>query len=203
MEYYGSVRTSNGKGVTIPSQKRFVKYVELYYKYSNNIPAYRIKPSRLLKVSLINLPKIYKNNLFVEVYIWNRREKRAKKARTFHGWDFPVLKDKSMAEGENDQSITAAGLEKLKNTFQKKPLDSHREVEHILQQGVDIEGLVRIDFKDKDNEKVLFSVSFDTFFQTLHHEITEQIPLRRIDTIKQPEAVQLLPSERIEQKNQK
>ena len=197
MEYYGSVRTSNGKGVTIPSQKRFVKYVELYYKYSNNIPVYKIKPSRLLKISLINLPKIYKNNLFAEVYIWSRREKKAKKLRQLSGWSFPNLKDRPMAE-ENDQSITAAGIEKLKNTFQKKPLDSHREVEHMLQQGVDIEGLVRIDFKDKDNEKVLFSISFDTFFQTLHHEITGQIPLKRIDAIQQPETRQLSRSEQIE-----
>ena len=53
--YYGKIRTSNGKGVTIPSQIRYVYYYDEFLKLRN-----REYPARLLKEMPPKVVKIYK-----------------------------------------------------------------------------------------------------------------------------------------------
>lgn len=48
MQYYGDARTSNGKGVTIPSQKRYIHYYSHLLKHE-----LKYKPTTLLVTNFI------------------------------------------------------------------------------------------------------------------------------------------------------
>ena len=53
--YYGKIRTSNGKGVTIPSQIRYVYYYDEYLKRGKDMPS---KVVKIYKIRIISIPSI-------------------------------------------------------------------------------------------------------------------------------------------------
>jgi len=53
--FYGKIRTSNGKGVTIPSQIRYVYYYDEYLKRGRDMAP---KVVKIYKIRIISIPSI-------------------------------------------------------------------------------------------------------------------------------------------------
>ncbi len=53
LDFYGHARTKNGKGVTIPSQVRYVQY---YGQYINQKLQYKSTPLILTKITMQGMP---------------------------------------------------------------------------------------------------------------------------------------------------
>ena len=69
MEYYGEKRTKNKKGVTLPSQKRYIEYFDYYLKNNmkETIPNQKLKLLSLVMTpppSFTGLKKIFFSRLF-------------------------------------------------------------------------------------------------------------------------------------------
>lgn len=71
--YYGKIRTSNGKGVTIPSQIRYVYYYDEFLKLRRNVYPQKIlnempkKVVKIYKIRIISIPNI-QNGGFEPLY---------------------------------------------------------------------------------------------------------------------------------------
>ena len=56
MKYYGLMRTKNGKGVTIPSQIRYVFYFEKTLRASIDWNTINLKKIKLIKIRVLPVP---------------------------------------------------------------------------------------------------------------------------------------------------
>lgn len=63
LEYYGRKRCMDGQGVTIPSQQKYIRYMEAYLKFELQ-GKYSSIDARFLKFTIFNLPKSYKKGLY-------------------------------------------------------------------------------------------------------------------------------------------
>ena len=66
--YYGKLRTKNDKGVTIPSQIRYVYYFDYFiqWRMKNNIK-YLVQPKvvqKIFKIRIITIPSLLKGGFF-------------------------------------------------------------------------------------------------------------------------------------------
>ena len=60
MQYYARKRTKDGKGVTIPSQIRFIRYFEAWMRWDlKYVPDFK---ATFLRLELIDLPQIYRKD---------------------------------------------------------------------------------------------------------------------------------------------
>lgn len=66
--YYGKIRTKNGKGVTIPSQIRYVYYFEHFMKHRRKIQdPHFVMPTtvrKIFKIRMVTTPTIEKGGIY-------------------------------------------------------------------------------------------------------------------------------------------
>ena len=81
LQYYGMMRAENGKGVTIPSQIRYVNYVEKIIKDNMTHPITFIK-KKIKKIRMFTIPKFHK--IYTPIFTINNNKNNycSKKKKT-------------------------------------------------------------------------------------------------------------------------
>ncbi len=101
LAWFGRMRTSNGKGVTIPSQMRYVHYYEHVLRYGPPpyIPTFKITHFRLVSVPQIDSTGGCTPN--IAVYCDDELV-----------WDYKSARARAIATAETDRAATAAAAER-------------------------------------------------------------------------------------------
>ncbi|KAI8365899.1 protein-tyrosine phosphatase-like protein [Radiomyces spectabilis] len=73
--FYGAKRTSDGKGITIPSQIRYIQYFEKTLASKDPAAGLGEDPLRLSQITLYNTPKSYRNNQTVAFTVFYKDAK--------------------------------------------------------------------------------------------------------------------------------
>ena len=179
MEYYAQRRTHDNKGVTIPSQKRAVKYMELYFKHRLRYPEHR--RAHMLRLTLKNLPKFYRDDLWFEIRQWDAYHEKYRQITNNKSpmqgpkWEDPVYRFIEPVEAKPSKR---GWQSKLVMSGRNQPLPSVPQVQWVPLSGSTLDGMVKLDFfhpSYNGGEKPIFSATFDTFFHSLPQHMREEI----------------------------
>jgi len=109
LQYYGMMRAENGKGVTIPSQIRYVNYFEQILKEKMPHPI-EFKKKIITKIRMSTLPKFHKvYTLFFKIENNGQEYNSEKKKTDFKNEDLYALVDFDIEKGflvEGDVKVT-------------------------------------------------------------------------------------------------
>ena len=109
LQYYGMMRAENGKGVTIPSQIRYVNYFEQILKEKMPHPI-EFKKKIITKIRMSTLPKFHKvYTLFFKIENNGQEYNSEKKKTDFKNEDLHALVDFDIEKGflvEGDVKVT-------------------------------------------------------------------------------------------------
>jgi phosphatidylinositol-3,4,5-trisphosphate 3-phosphatase/dual-specificity protein phosphatase PTEN len=165
--YYGVSRTNDQKGVTIPSQKRYVRY---FHEFITQHEGEKYEPRALVLKSVIfhTLPKTYSvTDVDFKVYIGER------KTEVFHYKNYVELnklKDepkvnkaekKKKKEKKKDKGKEVGDYAVSTNGHEAEE-DEEEMAEFDLGVGVPVFGDVKMDFENKGGRVFMFW--FNTFF---------------------------------------
>jgi phosphatidylinositol-3,4,5-trisphosphate 3-phosphatase/dual-specificity protein phosphatase PTEN len=91
LQYYGMMRAENGKGVTIPSQIRYVNYFEKMIKENMAHPIIFIK-KKIQKIRMFTIPKFHK--VYTPIFAINNNKN-----------NYTSKKKKAVAEKEGNETV--------------------------------------------------------------------------------------------------
>jgi phosphatidylinositol-3,4,5-trisphosphate 3-phosphatase/dual-specificity protein phosphatase PTEN len=93
LQYYGMMRVANGKGVTIPSQIRYVKYFEKILKDHMIHPIIFVK-KKIIKIRMFTLPKFHSINVpLLSIENKGKKYNSKKKNTVIEGEDINAIVD--------------------------------------------------------------------------------------------------------------
>eukprot|EP00049_Salpingoeca_infusionum_P017959 m.355172 g.355172 ORF g.355172 m.355172 type:complete len:382 (-) comp17189_c0_seq1:517-1662(-) len=156
LEFYGHARTMNGKGVTIPSQVRYVTY---YARYIRERLTYVPKPLLLTKIVLKGIPD-FSNGTCVPQFTLKQGTVHTFKS----GWYEEISRDQPVAELTLSSPTPVAGDVKLE--FIHKKSTGKEKMFHLWFNTFFIEDLKmvatqpEIDKANKDKKNKIYPVGF-------------------------------------------
>jgi phosphatidylinositol-3,4,5-trisphosphate 3-phosphatase/dual-specificity protein phosphatase PTEN len=146
LEYYGKMRTENGKGVTIPSQIRYIYYYEHLLKTNFKYPAYNnLSVCKITKIKIYTVPKFHMLSNGCTPYF------------------------KINVRNPNKRNNEDSDIKKIYDYKKKNKLVQYNDNIPYIEfkvDNVEVKGDVRIDFLNKTSmgHDKMFKFWFNTFF---------------------------------------